>query len=60
MHEAPASRLDGTYYRNQVDRHLLRRLRALAARRRALASVGPTELGRDLIPAAPARLDAGR
>jgi hypothetical protein len=34
MREALTSRLDGTYYRNQVDRHLLRRLRSLAARRR--------------------------
>jgi hypothetical protein len=37
MREALTSRLDGTYYRAQVDRHLLRRLRSLAARRRAPA-----------------------
>jgi hypothetical protein len=37
MREALTSRLDGTYYRNQVDRHLLRRLRSLAARRRSPA-----------------------
>lgn len=38
MREALASRFDGTYYRAQVDRHLLRRLRALAARRRQPAA----------------------
>jgi hypothetical protein len=39
MREALASRLDGTYYHAQVDGHLLRRLRALAARRRQPAVV---------------------
>jgi hypothetical protein len=35
IHDALRSRLDGSYYRNQVDRYLVRRLKALAARRQA-------------------------